>query len=182
MKRCPQCQTEYFDNMLDFCLEDGAKLLQVSPPGKELETIVSQMKQTKPFAPPPMAFSDRPQTINAVETNKRDALMDEANPLSTARTGKLKTTLTNQGYKFLEIAPIVLALMHNYWQWLYVEKQSFTPLTGFLLSVNFIVWFLLLISGIIFGIVSLKYGRSKSFPVTALVVICINVLLFLVPR
>src|SRR5688572_1350992 len=27
MKRCPQCRIEYFDDMLEFCLEDGARLV-----------------------------------------------------------------------------------------------------------------------------------------------------------
>ena len=25
MKKCPQCATEYFDNTLEFCLEDGSQ-------------------------------------------------------------------------------------------------------------------------------------------------------------
>ncbi len=29
MKRCSKCSTDYFENMLDFRLEDGAKLIDV---------------------------------------------------------------------------------------------------------------------------------------------------------
>ena len=30
MKRCPKCSADYFDNMIEFCLEDGAKLSDIS--------------------------------------------------------------------------------------------------------------------------------------------------------
>ena len=45
MKRCPQCTTEYYDDMLEFCLEDGAKLHTVSKPKTDAPTI------TKPNPP-----------------------------------------------------------------------------------------------------------------------------------
>ena len=63
-------------------------------------------------------------------------------------------------HKFLEISPIVLALAHNYWQWLYLYKQPVYEISAFLSSYNFLVWLFLLFSGLLFGIFSLKYSKK----------------------
>jgi hypothetical protein len=44
------------------------------------------------------------------------------------------------------------------------------------------VWIFLLISSLLFGLFSLKYGKNKGFAITALVVLAINVILSIVPK
>ena len=182
MKKCPKCSSEYFDNMLDYCLEDGTRLITVT---KNLSQKTAE-RTVPPLTAPTQTetvviASDKTQMRNdapEVETILRNDLQSQIQ----AKSEKLKTSLTDKWYQVLEFAPIILALAHNYWQWLYLAKQSPNQLSDFLLSHQFLIWFLLLISGAGFGIISLKYGRSKSFAVTALVILAINVLLSIVPK
>ena len=93
-----------------------------------------------------------------------------------------KRNAVHSTHKFLEISPIVLALAHNFWQWLYLYKQPVYEISAFLSSYNFLVWLFLLLSGLMFGIFSLKYSKNKGFAITALVVLAINVILSIVPK
>src|SRR6185369_5628593 len=126
MKRCPKCSSQYFDNMLDFCLEDGAKLLIVSE--------VLDRKTVGPANPPPLTQSPTqaetifiPQnrtivnTVNSeVETRQKNNFQNQFQ----IKSEKIKTSLTEKWYLFLKFTPIVLALTHNYWQWLYLARKS----------------------------------------------------------
>lgn len=170
MKKCPQCNSEYFDNMLDYCLEDGTRLSAVT---KNSEAKTAE-RAASPLTNPPQAKTvfmspDKTQVAGAAPKIETVLRSDFPNQIQT-KSDKLKTTLTDKMYQVLEFAPIILALAHNYWQWLYLTKQSSAPLSDFLISYQFLIWFLLLISSAAFGIISLKYGRSKSFAVIALVI------------
>ena len=159
MKKCPKCRRDYSDGTLEFCLEDGARL--VSP-------ILTKTSEATVILPNTEILPDF-----------------STNPLEAAKTTKvqeLKEKAVAQGYKILEIAPIVFALVHNYWQWLYVDKQKFYTVSEFLLSANFIVWLILLMIGAGLSISTLKFGRNKSFAITSLIILAINLLLFIVPR
>ena len=182
MKKCPKCSSEYFDNMLDYCLEDGTRLTTVT---KNLGQRTSQ-HAASPLTSPTQAET---VVIASDQTHRQTAaaevetvLRNDLNNQIQTKSEKLKTSLTDKWYQVLEFAPIILALTHNYWQWLYLAKQSSYQFSDFLLSHQFLIWFLLLISGAVFGIISLKYGRTKSFAVTALIVLAINVLLSVVPK
>lgn len=172
MKNCPKCHTDYFDNMLEFCLEDGTKLISVR------QTATA----TKPNQPNQLTD----ETVNLpfsgdVETLDFRALKQENKPLAeTEKSESLKQA--QKGNKILEIAPIVAALTHNWWQWLYLNNQYYSSLPAFLLSANFLMWLLLLAASAIVGLLALKRCQNKSFAIVSLVILSINFLLFLVPK
>lgn len=182
MKKCPQCSSEYFDNMLDYCLEDGAQLIVVT---KNLHTKTAErtnysttdrMQAKTEHLPLEKVSAAIPETITI------DAPRAETNVQNQPKTKKIKETLTDKWYQVLEYGPLFTALAHNYWQWVYLARNTAGQLSEFLLSYQFLIWFLLLISGTIFGFISLKYGRNKSLAAIALVILAINVLLSLVPK
>ena len=46
MKHCPKCNADYFDNMLEFCLEDGTRLAdtvetKVSPASADRSNVTA---------------------------------------------------------------------------------------------------------------------------------------------
>jgi hypothetical protein len=182
MKRCPQCNSEYFDNMLDYCLEDGNRLIVVtkSLDQKTVERPAATLNNTTPAETVFIPLEKTPP--NEVAPEIETVLKSDLHSQIQSKSEKLKTSVTDKWYQVLEFAPIILALAHNYWQWLYLSKQASLRLADFLFSYQFLIWFLLLISSAVFGIISLKYGRSKSFAVTALVILAINVLLSIVPK
>jgi len=182
MKKCPKCNSQYFDNMLDFCLEDGTKLVIVSE-DLDRKTLGTPTAPTRPPTQAETVFI--PQNKAVADTVEWEVKTTQKNNFQSPlqiKSEKIKTSLTNKWYRFLEFTPIVLALAHNYWQWLYLAPKSSSQLSDFLFSYQFLIWFLLLISGAIFGIISLKYGKNKSFAITALVILAINALLSIVPK
>ena len=78
--------------------------------------------------------------------------------------------------------PLAIALLHNWWQWVYLEKTYVYSITDFLLSANFLMWALLLVAGTTLGIYSLKRSGNRTAAIIALVTIAINFILYLVPR
>lgn len=179
MKRCPKCKLDYFDNMLEFCLEDGAKLLTV-PTSDEVPTV-TKLNPSSPATE---------KTLNLPYAKTPGALRSEtANPSNNQTIEKtggnsdlLKEKVAVKTFRILETAPIVLSLAHNWWQWIYLNNQYYSSLTGFLLSANFLMWLLLLITGAATGLLAVKYSRNKGFAYTSLVILAINLLLFLVPK
>ena len=159
MKSCPKCNREYSDRTLEFCLEDGARLVSPILAKTSEETVVLNNSEVLPN----------------FETNPLE-------PVKTTKVQELKEKAVDRGYKVLEIAPIVFALFHNYWQWLYADKQSTYNIGEFLLSVNFVVWLLLLLVGTGFSLAAIKLTHNKGFAITSLIILAINFLLFIVPR
>ncbi len=96
--------------------------------------------------------------------------------------GPLQIAEQSQTAKILETAPIVLALAHNWWQWLYLEKQYVSSITDYILSANFLMWLLLLASGTIISLLAVKHSKNKTLGIISLVALAINLILFLVPR
>lgn len=178
MKRCPVCQKEYYDETLGFCLDDGSKLLKVDRINNEILTV----ETNKPALD--LTNSKTVQFPNQKDGNAPDFVKPETRPNKqiSEKTEIIKKNLTNSTQKFLEISPIVFALAHNYWQWLYLYRQPAYQLTAFFTSYNFLIWIFLLFGGLMFGLFSLKYGKNKGFAVTALVVLAINVILSIVPK
>lgn len=165
MKRCQKCKAEYFDDSLEFCLEDGTRLIQVasSITSNEKTEVLNDFNAALPF-----------NSENQNQTNLQNR--------NTNKLAGIKEKITYKGYRTIEIAPIILALAHNYWQWLYLNKTAFPDTISFLTSSNFFGWLLLLFIGAIVSFIALKYGKYKGFAITSLVILAINLLLSLVPN
>lgn len=182
MKRCPQCSADYFDNMIEFCLEDGTKLLDIGidqtahlDTERSTEALPDAEVETVAKFPP---ITDSPE----IYAGEASSIQTHEAKITTGNSSKLKQSFADKWYKLLEYTPITVALAHNYWQWLYLSRQNYYQFFEYLFSANFLIWFALLITGIIFGIISLKYGKSKSFAITALIILAVNLILFMVPR
>ena len=174
MKRCPKCSIEYFDNTLEFCLEDGMRL--ISTLSYETETpTVTQLNKPNPFTE---------KTVNLPFSNPAKTLESGgANDFQTiSQTDLLKEKVAQQSSKFFEIAPIVIALAHNWWQWIYLSNQYYSSLSSYVLSANFLMWLLLLTAGAVISLFAVKRCKNKGFAFASLVILSINLILFLVPR
>jgi hypothetical protein len=165
---------DYFDNMLEFCLEDGTKLSVVSETsqrsGANTGTAAarSTVTETISFEAPIAPTAPQPLEQPEVETVVTKRLVEEPE----------RSVVT----RVIEIAPIVLALMHNWWQWLYLENQYVSSIASYILSGNFLMWLVLLGAGIALSLKALKSLQNKAYAYIGLVILAINLLLFLVPR
>lgn len=180
MKQCPQCKTEYFDNLLDFCLEDGAKLVTVFENSGAREDTTHKTNPFNPTETETVVLQDNILKIDNIVSDLHETNVWQKQLRN--KSEKIKDSVKDKWFNVLEFAPIVLALTHVYWQWLYLSKQNYYRFTEYIISANFLIWFALLICGVIFGIISLKYGKSKKFAVTALTILAINLLLILLPK
>lgn len=164
MKICPKCKVEYLDNTLEFCLEDGSKLLlfNIENPTNAKTAVLNNFSNPLP---------------HKFETSKETVLQNK----ETDKLANIKEKVTYQGNKVIETTPIVVALIHNYWQWLYLEKADYATTIAFLTSGQFSIWLSLLIVGIITSFIALKYVKNKGFAITGLVILAINLLLSIVP-
>jgi len=165
MKSCPKCNVEYHDDTLEFCLEDGTRL------------VFSKNENTSNARTAVLNDFTTPSTVDLKFSNETVLQNKDTNKLA-----NIKEKVTYQGYKVIEVAPIVLALSHNYWQWLYLNKTNYNDTISFLASSHFIIWLLLLFSGVVSGFVALKYGKNRGFAITSLVIMAINLLLSIVPN
>ncbi len=174
MKRCPKCSIEYFDNTLEFCLEDGMRLVS------ELSFETEKPSVTHANKPNPSTE----KTVNLPFSKPVETLeFGGANDFQTIpQTDLLKERVAQQGNKVLEIAPIVIALAHNWWQWIYLSNQYYSSLSSYVLSANFLMWLLLLTAGAVVSLFAVKRCKNKGFAFASLVILSINLILFLVPR
>jgi hypothetical protein len=178
MKKCPQCQAAYYDETLVFCLEDGAKLAVVSSPTTaETKSFITDQKSIET-----VFFDASAELPKTVKLNDSDTTKIQQTTGETEQPLSLKQKTVEKGYRALEIGTLVFALAHNWWQWLYLDRQSYGSIGNFLFSANFLVWFLLLAAGTTSGILSLKLSRKKDLAYAGLIILEINFLLLLVPR
>lgn len=168
MKRCPKCQTDYFDDTLEFCLEDGARLALAVPPA----TQVTKSAFGNPSAAKTVSFSDAAPLRTAAEPLEKAAAVGKA----------LETTVKTKSFEALAVAPLVFALLHNWAQWLYVSNQSYGSLGALLVSPQFAGWLVLLAGGAISGLLALKFCAKKGLAYIGLFILAVNLLLFLVPK
>jgi hypothetical protein len=173
MKRCPKCNTDYFDNMLEFCLEDGMRLTFAS------QSTGATTARTIPQTP---TIGQQPAPRSNLNSEETVVIRNVGDGKPTITEGPLQSAEQSQTAKILETAPIVLALAHNWWQWLYLEKQYISSITEYILSANFLMWLLLLASGIIISLLAVKHSKNKTLGIISLVALAINLILFLVPR
>ncbi len=178
MKECPKCEKSYFDETMEFCLDDGSKLIVKTSAEQETLTVNTLKQNLK------ITQDETVQFNNLQDTKPSDIDKTKFNwqPSKAEKKEIIKQNVANTSQKILEVAPMVLALVHNFWQWLYLYKQPVYQLSVFLSSYNFLVWLFLLLSGLIFGGFSLKYSKNKGFAITALVVLAINVILSIAPK
>lgn len=175
MKLCPQCNINYSDETLEFCLEDGTRLVSAANRSRTqmpTMTIPGELKIAgeKTFNLP---SSNQPETI---------AFQGGKNLQSTIETNLIKDKPVAGSYRILEISSITISLAHNWWQWLYLNNQYYSSFSTYVLSANFLMWLLLLIAGTGVGVYTLKQSQNKIIPITSLILIAINLLLFLVPK
>ena len=176
MKKCPKCQAAYFDHMLEFCLDDGAKLTIISNPTAP-DTKPNTTKQSNVET---MVFDAHAELPKTVEVNPPAPANQQT--IGAKEPVSLKQNAVEKGYRALEISTLVSALAHNWWQWLYVDRQSYGSIANFLFSADFLVWILLLFAGTIAGLLTLKLSRTKGLAYVGLIILAINFLLLLVPR
>lgn len=171
MKHCPKCNRT-FENSLDFCLEDGTRLLFTAS------------------GTAPVTTGARPTTTAAETVAFPIAPMRSATDLSghgevetvVAKTEAMLPIEASGRNQIFEYASIVVALAHNWWQWLYLEKQYVSSIMEYILSANFLMWLLLLGAGTALGLFTVRKSPRKVFGVLSLVILAINLILFLVPR
>lgn len=182
MKRCPKCNLEYFDNALEFCLEDGIKLASVTSFDNEIPTLVKSTGSNQTAAK--TAQLPNPNIAKTLESNfadKNREVETAEQPLPQTKN-QLKEQVAAQSYKILEVAPIFLSLAHNWWQWIYLNNQNYSSVSSFLVSANFLMWILLLAAGVAVGLFAVRKCANKSFAYAGLVILAINLILFLVPK
>ena len=174
MKRCPKCNLNYSDDTLEFCLEDGTRLAPENSVDVETPTVTRPNNAGSAAA----ATVALPFSTAGAASN----LTDKNNEKTLRQTTLLKDKAVAGSDKILEIAPLAVALAHNWWQWIYLSNQYYSSFTTYVLSANFLMWLLLLAAGLVLGLAGLKRVPNKSLTVAALVVLAVNLILFLVPR
>jgi hypothetical protein len=124
------------------------------------------------------------KTMNLSFNNSgRTMEFGSTNPVQTTPQKTLiKDTVVEQSNTILEIAPLVLALAHNWWQWIYLNNQYYSSFSNYILSANFLMWLLLLTTGAVIGLLAIKRCQNKSSAFASLVILSINLILFLVPK
>jgi hypothetical protein len=167
MKRCPKCNADYFDNVLEFCLEDGTRL--TIAPQSAVATAPKIAAETN-RVPGPIGPPVSQETVVIPAGNRQPG------ESASASSG------VSSGVKVFERAAVGFALAHNWWQWLYLEKTYVYSITDYVLSANFLMWLLLLGAGTAGGIYAIKQSRDKTLGIITLTMLAINLILFLVPR
>jgi hypothetical protein len=176
MKRCPKCNADYFDNMLEFCLEDGTRLTSLSDTSGGAKTTQANPPRPTAAETVSLPFAGVPKTLEVPGSSSGEI------ETIVAKTDMVLPAMQAKTSSILENAPIVFALAHNWWQWLYLEKQYMSSIMDYVLSANFLMWLLLLAAGIIVSLLAVKRSERKIVAYTSLVILAINLILFLVPR
>lgn len=161
--------------MLDFCLDDGERLLAL----KQKDTDFNEVSPTQAKT---IALNNNLNHTLFVPQDIKTELQNEQHTELQNKSERIKQKVTLQWLKTLEIVPIILALAHNYWQWLYLARKNYYDFSSFFFSLDFLIWLILLITGSVLGIISLKYNERKGFAITSLVILAINVILSMVPK
>ena len=119
-----------------------------------------------------MPFSDRTETLAS----------DEVEHPKIPQANLIREKVVRQTATVLEIAPVVVALAHNWWQWIYLNSQPYASFTNYITSANFLIWLLLLTAGALVSLFAVKRGQNRGFAFASLVILSINLILFMVPK
>lgn len=188
---CPKCGRRYTDVAFEFCLEDGARLLQTAEDEPETRFGAPATFQSKTSEiVPPIVKRDHissdwesrqnQETMFGLPTEKPPQTVAAENSQPSANeiiSPAQKTVVKFAENKAAAIVAVGLALAHNYWQWLYVARApNFEVL-------NFLVWLVLLVCAAAISVAVLRFNRGgKSLAIVGLIMLAINFLLYLVPR
>lgn len=177
MKSCPKCQLQYFDEKLDFCLEDGSRLIAGDEKNDEIPTIVHENATSRTAKKTVnLPFTYQNQSINSSDSKHIDSQKDSPLTKSNSREISLSSN------RLLEVAPLVISLAHNWWQWIYLNNQYYSTFWSYVFSANFLMWLLLLGGGAAVSFYSLKKSQNNNYAIIGFVILSINLLLFLVPK
>ncbi len=173
MKQCPSCKFVYADDTLEFCLEDGSRL--VAAPERQTETpnVFATKKSSTTEKTLNLPFTEPPATVEF--RGAKNLQNPGESPLA-------KDSSIKGNYKAIEISSITAALAHNWWQWVYLNNQYYSTFSAYVLSANFLVWLLLLAIGTGIGLYAVKRVPNKIVPIIGLVVLAVNLILFVVPK
>ncbi|MGI9037040.1 MAG: hypothetical protein ACR2GD_13525 [Pyrinomonadaceae bacterium] len=175
MKRCPKCNLNYPDETLEFCLEDGTRLISENRVDEEIQTVTRSNAPGSTTAKTVSLPFSTPGAVSHLPTGN-------AQIKTPAPTSALKERAVEKSNQALEIAPLVVALAHNWWQWIYLNNQYYSSFTTYVLSANFLMWLLLLAAGAVLGLLAVKRVGDKRFAIAGLVILAVNLILFLVPK
>ena len=174
MKRCSKCGLNYKDETLEFCLEDGTRLVSATAFDTEIPTITHSNNLN--------ITTERTVAFPASGKNSKSDLNDKTEPSTSLRSAPVKEKAFEKGNIVLEKAPVVIALAHNWWQWIYLNNQTYSSFTAYIFSTSFLIWLALLILGITLGLLSFKRIKNNGFALTGLIILAINFILILVPK
>lgn len=173
MKRCPSCKLNYSDETLEFCLHDGNRLIPSVNAKTETPTVTFPNNPAATEKTAQLPFS---HPAGAVGLKGADSL--QTKPQADLLTEKV----FGQTGRVLDIAPVVISLAHNWWQWIYLNNQYYSSFWVYVFSANFLMWLLLLAVGTAISLFALKRSPNKAFAIISLVILAVNLLLFLVPK
>ena len=187
MKSCPSCDLKYADDTLQFCLSDGTSLVIYSDDREEPLTVFASETKTAERSSLNQSqlntASDRQSPIYLRDTAQITA---KPNSLPNIETKTRVEPEENPPDKLfvqaLSFAPITVALMQNYWQWLYMTEYNSFQFPALLWNLHFYVWLLLLGVGAALCVLALRQNINRGFAVVGLVILAINFLLCLVPK
>ena len=173
MKRCLKCNLTYSDHTLEFCLEDGTRLISEQSVETEIPTVTLPNKfNLINEKPDPLSLADSARTLE----------IDKSAVSKSPHANLINKKVVQQSITILEMAPVVVALAHNWWQWIYLNNQYYSSFSTYVLSANFLMWLLLLIAGTVISLFAVKRGQNRGFAFASLVILSINLILFLVPK
>ena len=189
MKSCPSCDLKYADDTLQFCLSDGTGLIVYSNEPEEPPTVFArptktaeQIRETNTNLGSASSHSSinwRDAAGQKIAPQSDDFPNDNAGPTRALSADNHNEKLFAQ---ILSFAPVTVALMQNYWQWLYMAEYNSFQFPALLWNLHFWVWLLLLTGGSALCVLALRQNNNRGFAVIGLVVLAINFLLCLVPR
>jgi hypothetical protein len=184
MKHCPKCNFNYADETLEFCLEDGSRLINLASKSTEIPTKTFNDSTASTEKTVNLPFSNEAEFLKLhaagnIKSMNAAAVTDAD---VAAPTDSIDKTGNFQNHKIVEISAVTISLIHNWWQWLYLNNQYYSSFSSYVLSANFLMWLLLLAIGTAIGLYGLKHNQNKTLPIIGLVILSINLLLFLVPK
>jgi hypothetical protein len=189
MKRCPQCNLGYTDATIEFCLEDGTRLEPFNETADEPPTVWSNKStlggKTTTQTRTAETFADNAKFASAWaggQPNQSGQQNLQEKNENSPQTNEQPEAAASFTVKILALAPIIVALSQNYWQWLYMADYNSFKFPAFLWSVNFYIWLGLLVSGIVLSVFALRKNVNRNFAVVSLIILAINFLLCIVPR
>ncbi len=119
MKHCPKCQTEYTDETLQFCLQDGTPLVQDSMANSQSSYDTDAETLVVPKRVEPIRF-DLPSSYKTNQTNQN--AWETSQPLIVEREAKKSNTAMTVALTFL--GTVLLLSLGAVGTWLYLRDNN----------------------------------------------------------